>query len=173
MKDCQSSICFCYLRSPGQRSGIYKGDYHKLHSLLKALLEAGVDNVLALRGDLPQDKTFDYKEGEFKHASDLISFLRKYYPQFGIAVASYPEGHPESLSLEEDLKFLKLKLDRGADFAITQLFFDNNIYWKFLEKARNIGIDKPIIPGILPVTNLKTLERILSQCGVDGKDKAV
>jgi len=138
---------------------------NKLHSLLKALLEAGVDNVLALRGDLPQDKTFDYKEGEFKHASDLISFLRKYYPQFGIAVASYPEGHPESLSLEEDLKFLKLKLDRGADFAITQLFFDNNIYWKFLEKARNIGIDKPIIPGILPVTNLKTLERILSQCG--------
>jgi methylenetetrahydrofolate reductase (NADPH) len=137
----------------------------KLHSFLKALLNAGVDNVLALRGDFPQDKTFNYKEGEFKHASDLVSFLRKNYPQFGIAVASYPEGHPESSSLEEDLRFLKLKLDKGADFAITQLFFDNNIYWNFLERVRDLGIDKPIVPGILPVTSLTALERILSQCG--------
>ena len=137
----------------------------KLHSFLKALLNARVDNVLALRGDFPQDKTFNYKEGEFKHASDLVSFLRKHYPQFGIAVASYPEGHPESFSLEEDLKFLKLKLDKGADFAITQLFFDNSVYWNFLERARDLGIDKPIIPGILPVTSLTSLERILSQCG--------
>lgn len=137
----------------------------KLHSFLKALLNARVDNVLALRGDFPQDKTFNYKEGEFKHASDLVSFLRKHYPQFGIAVASYPEGHPESFSLEEDLKFLKLKLDEGADFAITQLFFDNNIYWNFLERVRDLGIDKPIVPGILPVTSLTALERILSQCG--------
>ena len=137
----------------------------KLHSFLKALLNARVDNVLALRGDFPQDKTFNYEEGEFKHASDLVSFLRKHYPQFGIAVASYPEGHPESFSLEEDLKFLKLKLDEGADFAITQLFFDNNIYWNFLERVRDLGIDKPIVPGILPVTSLTALERILSQCG--------
>ncbi|MEA1995127.1 MAG: methylenetetrahydrofolate reductase [NAD(P)H] [Campylobacterota bacterium] len=137
----------------------------KLHSFLKAILNARVDNVLAMRGDFPQDKTFNYEKGEFKHASDLVSFLRKHYPQFGIAVASYPEGHPESFSLEEDLKFLKLKLDEGADFAITQLFFDNNIYWNFLERVRDLGIDKPIVPGILPVTSLTALERILSQCG--------
>ncbi|MCD6223544.1 MAG: methylenetetrahydrofolate reductase [NAD(P)H] [Deltaproteobacteria bacterium] len=137
----------------------------KLHFLLKTLLKAGVDNVLALRGDFPQDEVFNYEKSEFKHASDLVTFLHKHYPQLGIAVAGYPESHPESPSLKQDLKFLKFKLDKGADFVITQLFFDNSIYWNFIKRAKALGIDKPIIPGILPVTSLTGLKRILSQCG--------
>ena len=83
----------------------------------------------------------------------------------GIGVAGYPEVHPESATLEADLSFLKLKFDRGADFAITQLFFDNNLYHTFVKRAREAGITKPIIPGILPVVSLKVIKRIVSLCG--------
>ncbi|MCX6339387.1 MAG: methylenetetrahydrofolate reductase [Candidatus Aureabacteria bacterium] len=140
----------------GQDVGSYLGD----------LVRAGVDNVLALRGDLPQGEiTFAPSAHDFTCAADLVSYIRARFPGLGIGVAAYPEGHPEAPSIEKDLIFLKRKLDRGADFAITQLFFDNGLYWNFVQRARGIGIDKPIIPGILPIVNLSNVARIISLCG--------
>ena len=133
---------------------------------LDALSNVGVKNVLALRGDAPQDAPADFHiNGPLKHASDLVSLIRKSHPHFGIGVAGYPETHPEAASSEADLGYLKCKLDNGGDFAITQLFFDNQHYFDFVDRARLAGITKPIIPGILPVVNLKVIKRIMSLCG--------
>ncbi len=127
---------------------------------------AGVTNVLALRGDLPQDGSVETPlPSPLQYASDLVNLIRESFPSKGICVAGYPEVHPEATSLESDLSFLKLKLDNGADFAITQLFFDNNLYHTFVRRAREAGISKPIIPGILPVVSLKVIKRIVSLCG--------
>lgn len=137
-----------------------------ISSFLETLLEQGIDNVLALRGDPPQDREMPPPdERDFVHASDLVSFIRGNHPQMGIGVACYPEGHPEAVSLEHDLGYLKLKLGQGGDFAVSQLFFDNDFYWDFLRRARDLGISKPIIPGIMPVFNLKVLRKIISLCG--------
>ncbi|MCX6357686.1 MAG: methylenetetrahydrofolate reductase [Candidatus Aureabacteria bacterium] len=134
-----------------------------LRSFLDAMVASGIDNVLALRGDPPSGER-DARAfcDEYRCAADLVSFISRHYPRLGIGVAAYPEGHPESASPDEDLSFLKAKLDRGADFAITQLFFDNARYWRFVERARRIGIDKPIIPGILPVFSIGSVEKIVS-----------
>lgn len=135
-------------------------------SFLDALTAAGVDNVLALRGDLPLDASADFAPSPLlHHASDLVSLIGSTHPAFGMGVAGYPETHPEALSQESDLSFLKLKLDNGADFAITQLFFDNNLYHDFVKRSRAAGISKPIIPGILPVVSLKVIKRIVTMCG--------
>lgn len=133
---------------------------------LNELKGAGVNNVLALRGDLPLEGTVDPPLlSSLQCASDLVSLIRSMFPAMGIGVAGYPEVHPEASSLEADLAFLKLKLDNGADFAITQLFFDNSLYHSFVKRARETGITKPIIPGILPVVSLKVIKRIVSLCG--------
>lgn len=133
---------------------------------LEELAAAGVNNVLALRGDLPQDGSVETPlPSPLQYASDLVSLIRSSFSAKGISVAGYPEVHPESTSLEADLGYLKLKLDNGADFAITQLFFDNNLYHAFVLRARAAGITKPIIPGILPVVSLKVIKRIVSLCG--------
>jgi methylenetetrahydrofolate reductase (NADPH) len=137
-----------------------------IRCFLDALVEAGIDNVLALRGDPPKDQDAALPVStDFTHASDLVAFIKKQRPRMGIGVAGYPEVHPEALSPEDDLKYLKLKLDLGGDFAVTQLFFDNAYYWDFVKRARSIGIDKPLIPGIMPIFNLKVVQRILSMCG--------
>lgn len=133
---------------------------------LDDLRAAGIDNILALRGDPPQDPAFQMpEEREFIHASDLVSFVRKHYPTMGIGVAGYPEGHPEASSPEKDLEFLKFKLDLGGDFVITQLFFNNDHYWDFVRRARALGVTKPIIPGVMPIFSLKVIRKILSLCG--------
>lgn len=133
---------------------------------LNDLAAAGVNNVLALRGDLPQDGSVATPlPSPLQYASDLVSLIRTSFPAMGIGVAGYPEKHPESTSIEADLSYLKLKLDNGADFAITQLFFDNDLYHSFVKRARKAGITKPIIPGILPVVSLKVIKRIVSLCG--------
>ncbi|SDN96068.1 5,10-methylenetetrahydrofolate reductase (NAD(P)) [Desulfonauticus submarinus] len=136
-------------------------------SFLDSLQKIKVKNILALRGDPPKgEKSFVPDSDRFKHASDLVSFIReKYGKDFSLGVAGYPEGHIEALSLESDLEFLKLKLDLGGDFVITQLFFDNNLYFDFVNRARSLGIKKPIIPGILPIMNLKGIKRITQLCG--------
>jgi methylenetetrahydrofolate reductase (NADPH) len=94
-----------------------------------------------------------------------VTLIRSRHPSLGIGVAAYPEGHPEAPSAEQDLAFLKRKLDLGADFAITQLFFDNSVYLDFTRRARAAGIAKPLIPGILPILNLGTIDRLISKCG--------
>jgi methylenetetrahydrofolate reductase (NADPH) len=135
---------------------------------LQSLKAAGVDNVLALRGDLPQDGTVDSalpSPSPLQHASDLVCLVQGAFPEMGIGVAGYPETHPEATSPESDLQFLKLKLDNGADFSVTQLFFDNELYHSFVKRARAAGITRPIIPGILPVVSLKVIKRIISLCG--------
>ncbi|HEC94531.1 MAG TPA: 5,10-methylenetetrahydrofolate reductase [Thermoplasmatales archaeon] len=119
-----------------------------------------IENILALRGDLPSDS----KEVKgLKHASDLVKEIKKHKKGFCIGVACYPEGHPECVTeegekdLEKDLLHFKAKVDEGADFAITQLFFDNNVFFKFVEKARKKGVKIPIIPGIMPIRSYNTL----------------
>lgn len=138
----------------------------EIDSYLGDLVKAGVDNVLALRGDLPQgEPAFDPQCHDFACAAELVSHIRAHFPGLGIGVAAYPEGHPEAASIEDDLSYLKQKLDRGADFAVTQLFFDNGLYWDFVRRARAVGIDKPIVPGIMPIVNLSNVARIISLCG--------
>jgi methylenetetrahydrofolate reductase (NADPH) len=137
-----------------------------LRSFLDDLCRAEVTNVMALRGDPPQGETaFVPSDDGFRYATDLVRFIAAEYPDMGIGVAGYPEGHPEAVGLKEDLDFLKMKMNLGGDFVVTQLFFDNAIYWRFVERAREAGITKPILPGIMPIFSLKFIQRITSMCG--------
>ncbi len=138
----------------------------RLRAFLDGLTEGGVENILALRGDPPRgEPTFQAADSRFAYAVDLIRFIRKEYPHFCIGVAGYPEQHPEAVDMSTDLDFLKTKLDAGADFVVTQLFFDNALYVDFVDQARSIGITQPIIPGILPVASLAGVKRMIDFCG--------
>lgn len=121
----------------------------------------GVENVLALRGDVNPD--IPPKE-DFKHASDLITYMKE-RSSLGFSGACYPEGHPESASLDEDIENLKRKVDAGAEHLMSQLFFDNSQFYRFLEKARAAGINVPIEAGIMPCVNAKSIQRMVGLCG--------
>ena len=137
----------------------------ELGSVLDQLESKGVQNVIALRGDPPKGSTtFVTPEGGFGHASELAAFV-KARGNFCVAGACYPEKHPEAASLDADLANLKRKVDAGAEFLITQLFFDNADYFAFVEKARAIGIKVPIVAGIMPVTNVSQSKRFTAMCG--------
>lgn len=138
-----------------------------VNAFLDALVESGVDNVLALRGDPPSDGAAPPPAagGGLRCAADLVALIRARHRSLGIGVAAYPEGHPEAVSPEADLAYLKEKLDSGAEFAITQLFFDNALYFDFVRRARAAGITKPLIPGVLPVLSMGTIDRLVSKCG--------
>jgi methylenetetrahydrofolate reductase (NADPH) len=137
-----------------------------LRGFLDELTAAGVGNVLALRGDRPQQSLPEQEEiCDLKYASELVAFIRASHPHLGVGVAGYPECHPEAVDPESDLRYLKLKTDLGGDFIITQLFFDNRMYFDFVRNVRGLGIDCPVIPGILPVVSLKVVKRIISLCG--------
>ncbi|NOY54001.1 MAG: methylenetetrahydrofolate reductase [NAD(P)H] [Deltaproteobacteria bacterium] len=134
-------------------------------TLLQTFREEGIENVLALRGDPPEDiPDFDPSAGEFPYGRDLAAFVRSTH-DFSIAVAVYPEGHLESPSLEADLIYTKEKVDAGADFAITQMFFDNRYFFAFRERAERAGLRLPIFPGIMPITDLAKVKRFASFCG--------
>ncbi|MBI3392656.1 MAG: methylenetetrahydrofolate reductase [NAD(P)H] [Nitrospirae bacterium] len=138
----------------------------ELTDILAGLRSDGIENILALRGDPPKGETaFVPAAGGFAHASDLVAFIRAHDGTFCVGGAAYPEGHVESRSLDEDLRHLKTKVDAGCDFLITQLFFDNRFYFDFVGRARAAGIAVPILPGIMPVTNLDQLKRFTSMCG--------
>ena len=129
------------------------------------LLGAGIENILALRGDPPKGEgSFKAVSGGFSHASDLIEYLDSNY-QVDIGAACYPEGHVESTNGDDDLRFTKLKVDSGALFLVTQLFFDTTEYFAFVERARNARIRVPIVPGIMPITNVAQVERFTKMCG--------
>lgn len=130
--------------------------------VLRRLDANGVENILALRGDLVPDVP---PKKEFLHASDLISFIKETDYDFGVSGACYPEGHPNSKTMVDDVLNLKKKVDAGAEHLISQLFFDNNMFYEFLDKARIAGINVPIEAGIMPVTNKKQIERMVSLCG--------
>ena len=131
--------------------------------------EIGIEHILALRGDINPDVP---PAEDFSHASDLIGYLRG-KGDFDIAAACYPEGHPDSDSLDEDIDNLKIKVDAGADHLITQLFFDNEYFYNFREKSRAKGINVPIEAGIMPVVNKKQIERMVTTCGASLPHKFV
>jgi methylenetetrahydrofolate reductase (NADPH) len=126
-----------------------------------------IENILALRGDPPEGEArFVKTDGGFGYANDLVEFIRK-NDDFSIGVAGYPEGHPEAPSLDVDLRNLKRKIDAGADFVITQLFFNNDRFYSFRDRALEMKIRVPIIPGIFPILNYKQIKRIISLSGVN------
>ena len=141
---------------------------HSSDEILNALRDIkkqNVDNVLALRGDPPSgEKSFKKPENGFGYASELVQFVSENF-SFCIGVAGYPEGHPESSNREEDLLHLKRKVLAGASFIVTQLFFDNKYYIDFVANLRKIGVDVPVIPGIMPIINLKQIKRFIKMCG--------
>lgn len=126
---------------------------------IEELKNADIENILALRGDIPTDGKFgtDFLP-EYRHATDLIEDIKK-HGDFCIGCACYPETHPESASREEDISYLKVKQDAGCNFFTTQMFFDNDIFYKFYDEALNAGINVPVAAGIMPITNIKQLER--------------
>lgn len=125
-----------------------------------------VDYIVALRGDPPKGETkFTRTEGGLGYANELVEFIKAEYPDFGIAVAGYPEVHQEAESPEADMDSLKRKVDAGADVIITQLFFQNEDYYRWRDKCELAGIDVPIVPGVLPVTNVGQVKRVAAMCG--------
>jgi methylenetetrahydrofolate reductase (NADPH) len=138
----------------------------QLRSYLDRASEAGVDHIVALRGDPPHGEgAFRAPEGGLSYANELVTLIRDEFPHFGIAVAGYPEKHLEAPSKEADMENLKRKVDAGADVVITQLFYHNFDYFRFRDRCQQVGIHVPIIPGILPMTNLSQIRRITSMCG--------
>jgi len=136
--------------------------------ILDEVAEAGVQNVLALRGDPPRGQVaFEPHPDGFRYASELVAFIRSRPERwkFCVGAAAYPEGHVETRDLGLDLRHLKAKVDAGVDFLVTQLFFDNARYFAFVERARAAGIALPIIPGIMPFTNVEQVERFTAMCG--------
>jgi methylenetetrahydrofolate reductase (NADPH) len=143
----------------------------ELGGVLDQLEQNGVQNIIALRGDPPKGSTtFVTHEGGFSNASELVAFTKQ-RGRFCVAGACYPEKHPEAASLEADLSMLKRKVDAGAEFLITQLFFDNADYFAFVEKARALGITVPIVAGIMPVTNVSQIKRFTALCGAHMPDR--
>lgn len=134
----------------------------KIESELKALKAAGIENILALRGDRPPDEPA--VPGDFAHASDLASVIRA-FGSFAIGGACYPECHPECAHLADDIDNLKRKVDAGVEFLATQMFFDNNILYRYLAKIREHGVAIPVIAGVMPVTNGRQIARICQLSG--------
>ncbi|HCG91701.1 MAG TPA: methylenetetrahydrofolate reductase [NAD(P)H] [Dehalococcoidia bacterium] len=138
---------------------------NEIDNMLNNLLTSNIKNIIALRGDPPKGETnFTQTPGGFKYASELINHINQNF-DFGIAAAGYPETHIESFNIEQDIEHLKSKVSTGVDFLITQLFFDNNHYYNFVDRARNAGIEVPIIPGILPILSVPQIRRITQLCG--------
>ena len=140
----------------------------ELAQLLDEIAAAGIQNVLALRGDPPRGATaFEPHPQGFRYASELVAFVRsdrRRWP-FCVGAAAYPEGHVETRDLALDLRNLRSKVDAGVDFLLTQLFFENARYFRFLERARAAGIEVPIVPGLMPFTNVEQVERFTAMCG--------
>ncbi len=137
----------------------------QLRATLDDMEEIGIDNVLALRGDPPGGETeWRATEGGLHYSTELARLISDRYP-FCIGAACFPEVHPEAPSMEHDLRFLREKIEAGASFLITQLFFDNELYFNFVDQARAAGIGVPIIPGIMPITNYRQIKRFTEMCG--------
>ncbi|MBR2181227.1 MAG: methylenetetrahydrofolate reductase [Oscillospiraceae bacterium] len=137
-----------------------------VRNMIENIKAAGIQNIMALRGDIPEDKlSEDRSRWDYTHAIDLIRELREADGNFCIAGACYPEIHPESENQKDDIAHLKEKVDAGCDFLTTQMFFDNNLLYNFLYKIREAGITVPIVPGIMPITNANQVERAMKLSG--------
>ena len=143
----------------------------QIERILHAIHCEGIENIVALRGDPPkgQERFVPPSDG-YAYANELVAHIRRFDPGdgfggFGVAVAGYPEKHQEAADMARDLANLKRKVDTGADIVITQLFFDNSVFFRFLQQAQALGIQKPIVPGLLPILSAKQIRRISSMCG--------
>ena len=133
---------------------------------IEDIKNAGIENVMALRGDIPQElQNEDRTNWDYHNAVELVRELKENNPEFCIGGACYPEIHPESKNQKEDIKFLKEKVDAGCDFLTTQMFFDNNLLYNFLYKIREAGITVPVMPGIMPITNANQVDRAIKLSG--------
>lgn len=138
----------------------------ELGAIADRIHDGGFRNVMALRGDPPKgEDEFQVAADGLRYASELVTLLRKRHPDFCLGVAGYPEKHPEAPSVGADLENLRRKVDAGAAFVTTQLFFDNTVYFRFVEKCRAAGMTVPILPGIMPVVSLKQIQRFTRMCG--------
>lgn len=137
-----------------------------VHKKIRAMKDAGIENVMALRGDLtPELEKSDRSKWAYRYAVDLISDIKESGADFCIGAACYPEIHPESANQKEDIRYLKEKVDAGCSFLTTQMFFDNNLLYNFLYKIREAGITVPVIPGVMPITNANQVERAVKLSG--------
>ena len=138
----------------------------ELRTILDRTVDAGIENVLALRGDPPRGQTewTPHPEG-LQYSTELATLIADAYPQLGIGAACFPEVHPQAIDMASDLRYLRAKVDAGASFLITQLFYDNELYFSFVDEARAVGIDVPILPGIMPITNVAQIKTITGLCG--------
>ncbi len=139
-------------------------DRAELRALFDDLARAGIENVLALRGDALAGTSFEPTAGGFAHANELVTMLRRNY-DFCIGAACYPEKHPEAATPADDLINLKRKVDAGADFLVSQLFFDNEHFFAFERRIRKVGIELPLLPGLMPITNFAQIQRFVAMCG--------
>jgi methylenetetrahydrofolate reductase (NADPH) len=136
-----------------------------INAVLDSYQALGVENVLAVRGDLPREQeNFEPHPDSFPHASDLIAFIRPRY-SFCLGAAGYPEGHIDCQSKDKDIEYLKLKVDNGAEYIISNYFYDNQYYFDFVERCRAIDIDVPILPGVMPIYSVKMMEMLAGMCG--------
>ena len=141
-------------------------DRETVKKRIDELKEAGIDNIMALRGDIPKELiNCDRSSWDYRFAVELIEDIKNFYPECCIGGACYPEIHPESDNQKDDIKHLKEKVDAGCDFLTTQMFFDNNLFYNFLYKIREKGIAVPVLPGIMPITNGKQVERAINLSG--------
>jgi methylenetetrahydrofolate reductase (NADPH) len=145
----------------------------ELNDIADRLHADGFRNIMTLRGDLPKDPGFQPAADGLRYAAELVALLKARHPDFCLGVAGYPEKHPQAPSLGADLDNLKRKVDAGADFITTQLFFDNALYYRFVEQCRERDIHVPIIPGIMPVLSLKQIKRFTEMCGAQLPQKLV
>ncbi len=138
----------------------------QIGEILKRLDDGGVENVLALRGDPPAgSEEFERTDGGFGYANELVEFIRASSHDFAVGAAFYPEKHVEAPDSETDLRMLVQKVEAGADFLVSQLFFDNEEFFAFARRARQAGIDVPLVPGLMPITNVAQVERFTKMCG--------
>lgn len=146
----------------------------ELNGVADQLHAGGYRNIMTLRGDPPKGQTefVPYKDG-LRYGSDLVTLLKARHADFCLGVGGYPEKHPEAASLDVDLDHLKRKVDAGASFITTQLFFDNDVYYRFVEKCRARGIRVPVVPGIMPVLSLKQIKRFTEMCGATLPEKLI
>lgn len=146
----------------------------ELHEVADRIHAGGFRNIMTLRGDPPKgETTFQMAPDGLRYASELVALLKSRRPDFCLGVAGYPEKHPEAASLESDLDNLKRKVDAGADFITTQLFFDNASYYRYVDRVRARGIKIPIVPGIMPVLSLKQIKRFTEMCGASLPEKLI
>ena len=137
----------------------------EIGGILDQLAANNIENVLALRGDPPTGGPWVKTPGGFEHADELVSYARGHAANFFVACAGFPEGHPQCLNLRRDLQHLKAKVDAGAQAIVTQLFFDNNDFLRFRDECRAVGIQVPIVAGIMPIGNVSQIKRFVTMCG--------